>query len=172
MRLIDISTPKYPSTFVKVDDEDFEKLNKHKWHPQKGSGTSLYARREQTLNGKITKILMHREILSTPKGVETDHRDNDTLNNQRINLRLSTSKQNAKNKRLSKSNTSGYKGVCWDKYCSKWKASIRVDMIRKHLGNFNTPEEAALAYNYASEIYHGEFSKPNKITLPLLLAMF
>jgi hypothetical protein len=54
----------------------------------------------------------------------------------------------ARNKRLlDKMNTSGYRGVSHDRQRNKWTADIRSDGKRYRLGRFDTPEEAAMAYD-------------------------
>lgn len=56
-------------------------------------------------------------------------------------------------------NTSGYKGVTWDKREQKWRARIGKEGKRKHLGYFDTAEEAHEAYKNAAPEYHGEFAR-------------
>ncbi len=53
-----------------------------------------------------------------------------------------------------KNNTSGFRGVSFHKPTGKWRARIKVNGINKHLGYFNTPEEASAAYEAAKLIYH------------------
>lgn len=140
--------------FTKIDDSDYENLNKFKWYAKK-SGNTFYAYRN--LNGK--SIMMHAFIIKTPKGSDTDHIDGDGLNNQRNNLRACSHSENVKNKGKYKNNTSGFKGVLWDKVERKWKAEIRVDKKKKYLGRFCKKEDAYMAYCKACIEYHGVFSK-------------
>jgi hypothetical protein len=92
--------------FTKVDDCDFDWLNKWKWYAHRGhSKRSLVkkyyaARRDVSNNYKL--ILMHNIILPCGKNKENDHLDGDSLNNQRNNLRNCTHKENMKNMKLSK----------------------------------------------------------------------
>jgi len=44
-------------------------------------------------------------------------------------------------------------GVCFDKATGKFTASLRINGKRKHLGYFNTPEEAFQVYKLAKEAY-------------------
>jgi len=55
-----------------------------------------------------------------------------------VNLQISSL-----NRRISKKNTSGYRGVCWHKRHKKWMAYIN----RKSLGYFDSPRLAALRYD-------------------------
>ena len=77
------------------------------------------------------------------------------------NLRIASRSQNLMNQRIYRNNTSGYKGVYWDKTTGKWAARIMSQGRRKFLGSFTTPEAAALAYDKAAKELHGEFAKLN-----------
>ena len=77
------------------------------------------------------------------------------------NLRICSSKENSRNRKLGSHNTSGYKGIFWDAPRSKWLALITISGKRKHLGCFTTPEAAAQAYDAAAIRYFGEFSLTN-----------
>lgn len=78
-----------------------------------------------------------------------DHIDMDKLNNKIENLREADKELNSWNRDKQANNTSGYRGVSWNKNAEKWHAYIKVKGVRKHLGLFNTPEEANKAYETA-----------------------
>jgi hypothetical protein len=141
-----------------VDDEDFQKLNQFKWY----LNSKRYACRHE--NGKT--ILMHREIMGNPIGYEIDHINGNGLKNTKDNLRICTHAQNLKNIKQHIDNTSGYKGVYYQK-CGKrkkrWYAQIQVNGKTKLVGYYLTPEEAALAYNNCANIYYGEYAKLNEV---------
>lgn len=142
-----------------VDECDFDKLNKFKWYAMY-DGYNYYAvRSPKKKNGKRNAIRMHREIMNNPKGKVVDHRDGNGLNNRRSNLRICTQSQNSKNQGLKKNNTSGLKGVSFNKKNSKWVARISVNNKRIHLGSFNSKEKAYEKYCNASKKYHKEYSK-------------
>lgn len=149
-----------------VDDEDFERINQHKWYAQKFKNRDLiYASRNaRSEDGRHIIIRMHREIMGLKEGDKTqvDHRDTTkTLDNRTSNLRLGNHHQNGCNVRIKKNSTTGLKGVSpgVGNMKGKWRARIRTGGERLLLGHFNTPEEAKRAYDAAAELYHGEFAR-------------
>jgi hypothetical protein len=146
--------------FAIVDDGDFEKLNKYKWHVHK-SGYRFYAERNERRGfGRIT-AKMHREITNAPNDMYVDHIDGDGLNNTRSNLRVCTNAQNQYNSRKPSNNTSGFKGVSWHKRNKKWLARIKVNNKQNNLGYFDSLIEAAQAYDEAAKRYYGTFANLN-----------
>jgi hypothetical protein len=104
---------------------------------------------------------MHALIVGCTGEEIADHWNHDTLDNRRNNLRKCTHSQNQWNQKRSKRNTSGFKGVTWEKRRGKWHAQIRVNGKQKYLGEFLSIEDAARAYDRAAEMYHGEFGVKN-----------
>ena len=139
-----------------VDDEDFEWLNQWRWlyvsvgYAARMSGTE-----------KRKMIYMHTMILNTPKGMEGDHINADKLDNRRLNLRNCSHAENNQNNRLRSNNTSGYKGVSRTKSGLKWRAYIKYNYKRKHLGEFDNIEDAARAYDAEAIKLFGEFAHSN-----------
>ena len=148
--------------FAIVDEADFEWLNQWKWYAAK-HGKAYYAVRGIRIKGKRHGIQMHRVILEPPPGLESDHINNDGLDNRRTNLRLCTRSQNKANSRKSANCSSRYKGVSWNRRSRKWTAYITTNYRRRHLGCFNDEEQAAAAYNVAARDNFKEFAKPNLI---------
>jgi hypothetical protein len=135
-----------------VDDEDYEYLSQWKWQARKAKN-GWYARRWTSQRaGKRYIVGMHTEIMGCAPSQLVDHEDGDGLNNQRSNLRFATTAQNALNQPAR--NRSGYKGVRLAQDTGKWRAVIS-------LGSFDSPEEAARAYDAAALIHHGEFARLN-----------
>jgi hypothetical protein len=88
-----------------------------------------------------------------------DHRDGNPLNNRWSNLRLSTYSDNAANRRRMRSNTSGYKGVGFDRRTGKWRALISKDGRLYCLGRYATAEEAHEVYVAKARELFGEFAR-------------
>ena len=88
-----------------------------------------------------------------------DHKNGKKSDNRIHNLREATKVQNAINIGPTAKNTSGYRGVSWDKHYYKWVAYFYdTGRKKKHLGYFATPEEASNAYQRAVRARHGNFS--------------
>ncbi len=138
-----------------VDDADFDWLSQWKWYAQIRGDGRFIAR--SCIDGKQTQ--MHRLILDAHPDEQTDHRDQNTLNNQRYNLRKCTGFENVKNRGKIKGSKSQYKGVM----IRPWGicARITTNGIRTHLGYFLSEIDAARAYDYAAFNQHGEFARLN-----------
>lgn len=142
-----------------IDDADYESLCRHKWHwieVDKEPRRRRYASRMTLLpTGKWKRLLMHRVILCAPQGVKVDHRNRDSLDNQRGNLRLATNSQNAANS-VHRPNRSGYRGVylMQGRYWYVWIGGAYV-------GSFPDAESAARAYDDAARARYGEFARVN-----------
>jgi len=88
-----------------------------------------------------------------------DHRDGDPLNNCWRNLRVSTHSNNGANRRRMRSNTSGFKGVVFDRKRGNWKAQITKDGRQYYLGHYATAEEAHEAYVAKARELFGKFAR-------------
>lgn len=150
-----------------VWESDYYWLMEWKWCAKWNRCTkSYYAVRSGPRNNKIFKsFYMHRQIMGVePDDHRTvDHAFHNTLDNRRKinwkdNLRIATMEEQARNRRVQTTNTSGYKGVSFNKKLQKWKSYIRVDGKIKHLGVFLKKEEAYAAYCAAAKLYYGEFA--------------
>jgi hypothetical protein len=98
-------------------------------------------------------------LMDAPVGTEVDHINGNTLDNRRsINLRLSDHRRNSGNRGPNSNNTSGFKGVSFDKESGKYSANIRDHGKQKKLGRFPTAELAARAYDRAAVEVFGEFA--------------
>ena len=137
-------------TFI-FDTSDFDFISQHKWSIE----NSGYV--HTTIKGE--HIRLHKYLLGYDGFI--DHQNGDRSDNRRSNLRICTNAENVRNQRLSVRNTSGYKGVCFDKRREKFEASITVNFKKKFLGYYDSPVEAAHAYDRAAFLLHGEFARPN-----------
>jgi len=143
---------------MRVDDEDFEYISLFRWHG--GGSKQRYAKRMQS-GPKKKFIYAHREILGAPSGMEVDHIDGNSLNNQKSNLRLCSHRENCSAFHSRKGRTNPYRGVSWHKTRGQFIARIRVNYLTIFLGWFTVPEDAAKAYDIAAVKHFGEFANLN-----------
>jgi len=137
-----------------VDEQDYARLSKHKWHALKRGGLWHAVRQKG--------IYMHRVILDAQKGQEVDHIDGDGLNNTRSNLRFVSRQQNMMNSRKKSALASSkFKGVWWDRNLRKWRAGINLDGDCVHIGLFDSEEDAARAYDRRAREAFGPFAHLN-----------
>ncbi len=151
-----INVPLTRGLFATINECDWPKVAPFKWRAdtlRTGPGRSgkPYARRGK---GKAQK-LMHRDIFGNPD-FNLDHRNSDTLDNRRTNLRPATKQQNAANW----NHVSGLRGVTWNRRIKKWHARIRVSGKLRHLGYFSRAEEALRTRYLAAFSEWGDYVKP------------
>ena len=145
----------------------------HKWYatysPRLGS---FYAVRNnkhiyEIINGKservgrLPSIKMHRVILESLDNMVVDHRNHNTLDNRKENLRACTISKNCMNRQVRSDNKLGLKGVSWHKATSRYCASISANGKSVWLGLFDCKVEAAKAYDKKAIELHGEFAYVN-----------
>lgn len=152
---IEISLPKGRVAFIDAVDTDL--LNRPWQYSKVGYLMRSEGRKiRRYLHRVIAARMVGRELL---RGELVDHVDGNKLNNSRANLRICTSSQNGMNRRRSGANTSGYKGVFWNKKDSKWEAQIKMNKVKHFLGYFDDPKEAHAAYCKAATELFGEFAR-------------
>lgn len=152
--------------FALVDDEDFDRVNQFNWYAQ---GTGKEPSRKFYATRRVGKrlVLLHRWLLNAGETEEVDHKNNDSLDCQKHNLRLATSQQNQFNipKDRNRKLSSRFKGVCRVKpivnATNPFMAYISFGGKRTHLGYFSSEIEAAKAYDSAARTYFKEFASLN-----------
>ena len=102
-------------------------------------------------NGKSKTFTVHRLVgnafLENPDNKEMiDHIDENKANNNVKNLRWATRKDNGYNRGKNINNTTGFKGVTYHKPSNKYRAAININGNNKHLGYYETGEEASRCY--------------------------
>jgi hypothetical protein len=152
--------------FAIVWESDYEWINQWIWYAQRTKeGTKHYAVRVgKDANGRTIKLKMHRVILGLDHHDPRigDHiRPADTLRNTRDNLRIANHSESQCNRRKPKHNTSGFKGVRWNKRKLKYQADIWVGKKHYNLGYSDTPEGASKKYEAGILKHHGKFGQVN-----------
>lgn len=139
-----------------IDLDDVALISKYKWCYHKG-----YAITKDPITKK--EIGMHNLIMGVQSNdIFIDHifheREDGGLDNRKNNLRLVNRIQNSQNSVLSINNTSGIKGVDWDKQREKWRARISINKKRIILGWFDNKEDAIKARKNAEKEFYGEYN--------------
>lgn len=144
---------------TKVDDEDYEYLSQWKWFYKKTSHGGYAVRNSDYKRGKPRhSVWMHRVIMKTPNGFETDHINGDKLDNRRMNLRIVTKSQNQWN-RKKQAGSSKYKGIYWNKANQRWHVQLQMGGKKVWLGYYKTEEEAKKAYDEGVRRFFGNFGR-------------
>jgi hypothetical protein len=114
-------------------------------------------------NGIKKTFTIHRLVglhfLENPENKKCiDHINNNRLDNTINNLRFVSSQQNSHNSVIPKNNTSGVKGVYFDKKRNKYHVQITINNKKKHIGRFKTLEEATIARKKVANELFKEFT--------------
>lgn len=131
-----------------IDTEDIEKVKKYCWYAHFSKSTnSYYADTTYKKNRKNITLRMHRIIANCPENLEVDHRNHNTLDNRKENLRVCTHSENSQNlKGAAKNNRfSKVRGVSFHKSTRKWQVDIGINYKKVYIGLFNSIEEAEKA---------------------------
>lgn len=91
-----------------------------------------------------------------------DHKNQNSLDNRKSNLRIASVSENGMNVKIRKNNTSGIIGVHQAKD-RKWVASIRINKKRTCLGRFEKKEDAIIERLKAEKEYYGEFAPQKEL---------
>ena len=125
--------------YTLVDNDDYENLMAFRWY------VSCFGYVVRAVGKR--KVIMHRVVANTPKGMMTDHINRNKLDNRKENLRICTNSENQYNRLGNKGSASKYKGVAFSKKLGKWQAQIWFGGRQRHLGMFEDQKEAAKRYN-------------------------
>lgn len=115
------------------------------------------------MNRRRDRYPVHRIVWALVHGRwpadQIDHINGVKSDNRPENLREATTAQNMRNVGRQSHNTSGLKGVSWHRVRQNWRASIKVNQKQYHLGSFDCPAAASMAYQVAASKHHGEFAR-------------
>lgn len=115
-------------------------------------------------NGHTTKKYTHRVAWYLfygewpPAGMQIDHINGIRTDNRIVNLRLVTPQQNRMNEGARSSLPKGVSLFVQGNY-KRWRARIKIDRKQKHLGYFDTTEQASAAYNAAALELFGSYAR-------------
>jgi len=119
------------------------------------AGYVAYSSNKDGLHNKF----LHRVLMNAQPGQIIDHINGNKLDNRLCNLRFVNLTENAQNSKKRTDNTSGAKGIYWDKRDEKWVARISVNGKRLYIGYFTSIDDAERAVRKAREELHGAFAR-------------
>lgn len=129
-----------------IDLEDVGKCMKYKWYIRNGYPTASISPNQ--------KIRINRFILGiNDKTIRVDHKDRNTLNNRKSNLRTCTQHQNSLNRVTRECN-----GVVWNKSRKKWVAQMTYNYRPVYFGGWGDYEIAKMVRVVAEINVFKEFS--------------
>lgn len=148
-----------------IDDSDLELVSQYKWFAWTPNKGKIFYAVTNIGHGRGNRTILYMHRLIMPSVSLIDHEDHDGLNNQRYNIRIADKSTNGQNQRKTElPRSSKYKGVSFMKSKGKWEAYISLGKSKKkHLGLYETEEEAAKVYNEAAFVQYGVFAKSNSI---------
>lgn len=143
-----------------VDDEDFEYLSQFTWYAMKSRPSDRPVRTAKVNGSRWLPRFLYHDVADRMgmKYVTVDHINGNPLDNRRSNLRAATHSQNLHNRGKPGHNTSGIKGVSFDKRTGRFDARVMVKRKQYWLGRFDTPAEAGLAVSQKRRELVGEFA--------------
>lgn len=144
--------------YALIDSDDATYASRFDWHAD-AQNAGFYAKRRRKASAGTGQICLQADLMLPLEGMMVDHKNGNTLDNRRCNLRHATHQQNMRNRKMQSNNVSGYRGVAWNKRAKVWVASIKVNGVQTHLGSFASVEDAYAAYCVASATHHGEFAR-------------
>lgn len=159
MKKIKLSPSKYGQFYALVDNEDYNKLMKYKWHLHKNHDRGFYISRcfnDPQDWHKVKNVSMHREIMGFPNS-HIDHVNRNSFDNRKRNLRLCSCGQNRVNSKLNKNNHSGHRNIYWTQQTGRWRAVLNSNRQKIHLGYFLNFSDAVQAVERKSKEIHGDF---------------
>ena len=129
---------------IKIDEDDYDYVDSLNLTISRQPNGAVYI--QHWKKGKC--FYLHRLLLNAPKGRYVDHINHDPLDNRRCNIRLCSPSDNMRNT-INRKNTTGYRGVYFDKRPRPrpYRAEIKVDKKRVHLGSYETAIEAAKVWD-------------------------
>jgi hypothetical protein len=144
------------------DIEDYDLIKDYNWiekiDNRKRTG---YVKTTFWDNNKPQVVYFHRFVLDENgfniQNKDVDHINYKTYDNRKKNLRVCEHHENIIACKTYSNNTSGRKGVYWDKSRNKWMVAITVNKMTIHIGRFDDYDKAVKAREEAEVKYHGEF---------------
>lgn len=138
-----------------ADPEDEQRIRDHTWCAMEPVKGYFYAyKSHKAPEGKTVGMKMHQMILPKIDGMVTDHKNGNTLDNRRVNIRYATRSQNCQNVTKRSSGVYFYKHLI----SKPWMATITINRKSIYLGHFETREQALSARKSAEILHFKDFA--------------
>lgn len=143
-------------SFAIIDDEDYHLVKGKVWKEDDKGYVCHYTH--------DVKTRLHRLVMGiTDSQIQIDHIDRNKRDNRKVNLRICSSSENKVNQNLNATNTSGYKGVYWDKKSKKWRTQICINHKQYTFLPQREIHYCAFMYNVAAKLMHKHFAYLNEV---------
>lgn len=144
-----------------IDAADADIVLPYEWRalaPQVNKDGSCHYQVSAAIPG-IGAVSLHRYLMGACEGQLVDHRNRNSLDFRRSNLRFATQSQSSCNrsKFFKRGNVSRYKGA-YPRGRGRWYAAVTANYETHRAGPFASEEEAARAYDDLAREWHGEFA--------------
>lgn len=154
------------SLWTIIDLEDLERVINHPytWFAIYDDDIKNYYAKSSVYNPntKLSKPLPLHQYIMNANGNIVDHKNSNTLDNRKSNLRVVPDCNNSMNRKSrNKNNTSGYRNVSWNKNDKKWVVQMQIDKKNTLLGKFDDVHEAGKFAEEMRKKYYGEFAGKN-----------
>ena len=157
-------SPTYGVKICLFDKNGLELYDRYTWYVVYSHNLFYLERYAGTGRNDKKNIRFHREFMGLESGDErvVDHWNGNSLDNQFSNLKIKTNQQNIINRtRLNKNNTSGFRGVSWNKMTKKWHAYIMIDRKRETIGYYTEKIDADANFRKRAKELFGEYYNSN-----------
>lgn len=151
-----------------IDKDDLPKVIKYCWHLSYSvvndtwnAEATVYLGMDENKKSVSKTVYLNRLIMNVEddENCFVDHKNYDTLDNRKCNLRKSTIAENSRNRSgKNKNNTSGYRNVSWSEGYKKWVVQLQVNGKNKILGKFDDVHEAGKFAEEMRKIYYKEYA--------------
>jgi hypothetical protein len=142
--------------YALVGVKDYAKLINKTWRADRDGNGDWRVVRGSWVNKRRSTVPLSKEIMNPPKGFVVDHKNHDTLDHRRRNLRIVTFSQNGYNTR-GKNKKGLHRGVYWHRRDKLWGARIGVEGKQVNLGYRKSYDAACKLYDNAAIKYHGKY---------------
>lgn len=143
----------------------YHSTNVNNPHAQYVAATGRHYRQD----GQRYTLYLHRFIMGKYTDIDgalIDHIDRNPLNNTKANLRVANTQLNQLNKRAYGATGNGLLGVYKTVNGKRWRTTLKWDGKTHYIGTYDTPTEAAEAFDRKSVALRGHLITSGSMNYP------